>query len=531
MVSTLAAALLAALGLSGAPATPAAAPGGGTFFVSGHGWGHGVGLAQYGAYGYALHGWTYDQIVAHYYPGTDLGDAPVKRVRVLLAGAAKSVAISSRSPFTVRDGAGKTHKLPAGKQQLGPGLKLKLPSSTKALPAPLTFSPGASALALGGRSYRGTFRVTGGKAVRVVNVVGVEPYLWGVVPREMPDRWPAEALQAQAVVARTYALGHLEHGGDFDLYADTRSQVYGGIPAESPPARDAVDATAGQVVLYDGELAQTFFFSSSGGRTANVQDVWGSKAVPYLVSVPDPYDTLSPYHNWGPLRYSAKLLGKRLGARGKLLDVRTSAAPSGRVRSVTLVGSKGVRTITGEAVRRRLGLRSTWFTLGTLSLDPPAKALTYGSTVKLNGYSRGIPRVTLDSRPYGGTWKPLATLRSRGGRVSATLSPKVTTDYRLSSGFVRSGVVRLSVAPSVRLSAGSDRTSVSGVVKPLLPDAPVQVQRQAAGGWKTVAATTVTSNGAFTAAVNLTPGTYRARVVAGQGYAAGVSPVLTVVPA
>ena len=115
--------------------------------------------------------------------------------------------------------------------------------------------------------------------------------------------------------------------------------------------------------------------------------------------------------------------------------------------------------------------------------------------------------------------------------MSATLSPKVTTDYRLSSGFVRSGVVRLSVAPSVRLSAGNDRTSVSGLVKPLLPDAPVQVQRQAAGGWKTVAATTVSASGAFAASVNLTPGTYRARVVAGKGFAAGVSPVLTVVPA
>jgi hypothetical protein len=169
--------------------------------------------------------------------------------------------------------------------------------------------------------------------------------------------------------------------------------------------------------------------------------------------------------------------------------------------------------------------------MGTLALDPPARALTYGSTVKLNGSSRGIPRVTLESRPYGGTWTRLATLRARGGRVSATLSPKVTTDYRLSSGFVRSGVVRLSVAPSVRLSAGNDRTSVSGLVKPLLPDAPVQVQRQAVGGWKTVAATTVTAYGAFTASLNLTPGTYRARVVAGKGYAAGVSPLLTVVPA
>ena len=165
--------------------------------------------------------------------------------------------------------------------------------------------------------------MTGGKAVRVVNTVGLEQYLWGVVPSEMPDTWPAEALKSQAIVARTYALTHLQNGGgDFDVYPDTRSQVYGGISAESDPARDAVNGTAGQVVLYKGELAQTFFFSSSGGRTANVQDVWSSKPTPYLVSVPDPYDTLSPYHDWGPLKFGALRLGKRLGSRGTLLDVQ-----------------------------------------------------------------------------------------------------------------------------------------------------------------------------------------------------------------
>jgi hypothetical protein len=144
-----------------------------------------------------------------------------------------------------------------------------------------------------------------------------------------------------------------------------------------------------------------------------------------------------------------------------------------------------------------------------------------------------LPRsaATSSSRSYGDTWKPLAVLRSRGGRVTATLSPKVTTDYRISSGFVRSGVVRLAVAPAVRISPAGDRTSVSGVVKPLLPDAPVQVQRQVDNGWKTVATTTVTSYGAFTVSLDLTPGTYRARVIAGKGYAAGISPVLTVVPA
>ena len=106
---------------------------------------------------------------------------------------------------------------------------------TKALPGPLLFSPGTAPLTLGGRGYRGSLRVkTTGSALQVVNVLGLESYLLGVVPSEMPNRWPAEALAAQAVVARTYALAHLAKGGDYDLYPDTRSQVYGGIAAESP---------------------------------------------------------------------------------------------------------------------------------------------------------------------------------------------------------------------------------------------------------------------------------------------------------
>ena len=536
MVSRLAAALLAALGLSGPESHHAPPPSGPSFFVVGRGWGHGVGLAQYGAYGYALHGWTYDRIVSHYYPGTTLGRAALRRVRVLLVPGAKRVVVSSRTPIAVRDGTGKAHRLAAGRYSLGPGLRLKLPTSTeaKALPGPIVFSPvgvGAS-LALRGRGYRGSLRVSGGKAVRVVNVVRLEPYLWGVVPSEMPDRWPAEALKAQAVVARTYALTHRQKGGDFDLYPDTRSQVYGGIPAESDPTREAVNATAGEVVLYKGELAQTFFFSSSGGRTANVEDVWyTAKPTPYLVSVPDPYDTLSPYHNWGPLRFSAARLGRKLGVRGALLDVRSDTAASGRVRSLTLVGANGERILTGSKVRKALGLRSTWFTIGMLSLTPRSSPVLYGTQIRLAGIARGVPRVTLESRPYGGVWKQLAPLRSRNGRVAATLSPKLTTDYRISAGLIRSGVVRLAVAPSVRLTTSTDRTTFSGLVKPLLPGASVQVQRQSGGTWTTIARTTVGAGGTFSAPVNVTPGVYRARVVAGKGFAVGLSPALQVVSA
>jgi stage II sporulation protein D len=533
MVSTLAAAILVALGLSSsAPVGHAAQPSSPTVFVAGHGWGHGIGLAQYGAYGYALHGWKYDKIVAHYYPGTTFGPAPLKKVRVLLVQGTKRAAVSSSSPFVVRDGSGKLHKLPAGSQTFGPGLKLKLAAqqTATALPGPLVFLPGADPLALGGRAYRGTLRVKSvGSVLQVVNFVGLEPYLWGVVPSEMPDRWPVEALEAQAVVARTYALSHLQKG-DFDLYPDTRSQVYGGIAAESPAASDAVNLTAAQVVLYQGELANTFFFSSSGGRTADVQDVWpSSDPVPYLVSVPDPYDTLSPYHDWGPLRFTAAALGRKLHVPGRLVDLRGDVAPSGRVRTLTLVGANGERTLSGSVVRRALGLRSTWFQIGMLGLTKPSAPVVYGSQARLAGLARGLNKLTLEARPYGGQWGPLVSLAPKNGQVSPRVAPKASTDYRLVSGGIRSNSVHLVVAPLVRLIAGLDQTSLRGLARPLLPGAAVQIQRQGTNGWATVAKTAVVSDGTFTASVTLTPGTYRARLVAGRGFAVGVSKVLEVV--
>ena len=545
-VTKLAATILAALGLAGsAPAghvyhetkQPAAhrthrVQPLASIFVAGHGWGHGIGLAQYGAYGYALHGWTYDKIVAHYYPGTTLGKSDLNRVRVLLAPQAKRAVISSASQFVVRDGKGKKHKLRAGVQAIGPGLKLKLAAGKKlkALPGPLLFSPGSGSLSLGGRAYRGALRVKRvGSRLQVVNVVGLEPYLWGVVPSEMPQRWPTEALAAQAVCARSYALSHL-HKGDFDLYSDTRSQVYGGIAAEAQSATDAVNETAGDVALYNGELADTFFFSSSGGKTANVQDVWpGSPPAPYLVSVPDPYDTLSPYHDWGPLRFGASTLAKRLHVPGgRVSDFRANVTSSGRVRSVTFVGTGGERTATGAAVRTALGLRSTWFHLGLLSLSNPNGTVVYGSPGTLSGVARGVSRVNLESRAYGGTWKRAGRLTARDGVVSATVRPRLTTDYRLESGGFRSTTVRVPVAPLVQLSAGSDGVSISGTVRPVLAGADVQVQRLASGAWETAAQTTVGSDGSYSVTLDLTSGSYRARVTAGHGFAIAISDTLVV---
>jgi stage II sporulation protein D len=545
-VTRFAATILAALGLAGsAPAghvyhvvkRPAAhraqaAQPLASIFVAGHGWGHGIGLAQYGAYGYALHGWTYDKIVAHYYPGTTLGHSELSRVRVLLAGSTRRAVISSQSAFTVRDGKGKKHKLRAGVQALGPGLKVKLSAGKKlkALPGPLLFSTASGSLSFGGHAYRGALRVKRvGARLQVVNVVGLDSYLWGVVPSEMPERWPAEALAAQAVVARTYALAHL-HKGDFDLYNDTRSQVYGGIAAEAQSATDAVNETAHEVVLFDDQLADTYFFSSSGGKTANVQDVWpGSPPEPYLVSVPDPYDTLSPYHDWGPLRFSAKTLARRLHVPGgRVADFRANVTSSGRVRSVTFVGTRGERTATGADVRTALGLRSTWFHLGLLSLSNPNGNVVYGSGGTLTGVARGVTRVTLESRKYGGAWKRGARLTVRNGAVTVTVRPNVTTDYRLESGGFRTSTVRVSVAPLVQLAAGADGVSVTGTVRPVLAGTNVQIQRLDSGTWTTVTETTTGSDGSYSATVDLVAGSYRARVTLGHGFALGLSDTLVV---
>jgi SpoIID/LytB domain protein len=499
------------------------------FVVSGHGWGHGVGLSQYGALGYAQHGWTFAKILAHYFPGTAIGPAPVAKVRVLLAGGRSSVTIASPVAFRVRDGAGDVHDLAAGTVQLGPGLKLTLADQPKkkALPAPLTFLPGGQPLQLG-RRYRGSLQVdvVGGR-LRVINVVGLEPYLYGVVPSEMPHVWQAEALKAQAVVARSYALA-VRKTGPFDLYPDQRSQVYLGVDHEFPESTAAVEATAGQVVLYDGEVARTYFFSTSGGRTASSEDIWGG-AVPYLVPVADPYDSISPYHNWGPYGYSGSKLARGLHVPGPVTDARTTVNASGRAATLTVTTPQGERAIPAASVRKLLGLRSTWFTVGALALDPPPGPVVYGSAVKLTGTARGLRRVELQARVAPGGWRRIARARpGRDGALALRARPLAPTDYRLATASFAAGRVHVRVAPLVKFDPDFRPDALAGVVKPALAGASVAIQRLDGTAWRTVTRTRVDADGAFTVALNLVSGTYRARASVGHGFAPGATAPLKV---
>ena len=514
---------------TGAGASSAGSP---VFVITGRGWGHGVGMPQYGAYGFAQNGAGFARILSHYYPGTRLGRAGVAKVKVLLVDGARRIDVSSSAAFRVEDADGEVHKLPAGTIRLGPGLKVRVDAEKPAevLPGPLVFRPGKQPLQLE-RRYRGTIQVgsAGGK-LRAINIVGLEPYLFGVVPSEMPHSWPAEALKAQAVVARSYALTH-RRSGPFDLYSDVRSQVYLGIDHEKASTNAAVQATAGKVVTYKGKIAETFFYSSSGGRTAAVQDAWpGARPLPYLVSVRDPYDVLSPYHNWGPLVFSPARLARALGASGPLVDVRTTKNPSGRVDSVTAVGTSGRISVPGHTVRRQLALRSTFFNVGVLSLARPSGSpVVFGSSLTLTGLARGIRGAVLQHRsPEDGWARVRGVAAAPDGTFAAAVKPRISRDYRVAARRVATAPVSVSVAPLVRLRPPRDATELRGVVQPLLPGTAVVVERRTGAVWTTVGRATVNPNGDFVATFRVTAGTYRARTAPREGYRPGKSKPLQV---
>ncbi len=526
MLSRLAA-LVSALSLAGVAAGAATADGGATFVFTGHGWGHGIGMSQYGALGYAQHGSSYPDILAHYYPGTQLGAAPASRIRVLLAETKKLVTVSSQLPFRVRDSAGVTHELAAGDYAFGPGLRVRLDGVTRTqLPSPLVFSPRGSALELNGKPYRGTLTAFGdGKLLDVVNTLGLEGYLYGVVPSEMPYFWNSEALKAQAIAARSYALATRHWGGRYDVFGDTRSQAYGGLAVERPASNGAVDSTKGTVLLYSGQVATTYFYSTSGGQTAAIQDEWPrAKPVPYLVSVPDPYDTLSPYHTWGPVTFTGAKMGALLKAPGAVLDLAPTPNPSGRVGSATVTATKGSLVLDGAAIRKALGLRSTWFSIGVMSLVPSPGPVIYGAQVQLTGTVRGLQGQPVLAQKLPTGWQPVP-IALAAGTFTVTAAPTQTTDYRLSVGAANL-VVRVPVAPEVTLQDAP--AMLSGIVKPATAGEAVDLQLQDGAAWTSVGSATVAPDGSFSASVPLQPGSYRAVVAAGNGLAAGVSPVLLV---
>jgi SpoIID/LytB domain protein len=522
--------LVAATAVSAQPAPPEAVPGEALFVVSGRGWGHGVGMSQYGAYGQASEGRAYDEILAHYYSGTELRRTGTKEVRVLLAEGRRAVTISSTVPFTILDGAGKSYRLPKGPLTLRADLAVPGAEEQARAVSPLVLRPGKEApLSLDGRLYRGKLEITAqGAFLRVVNFLPLESYLQGVVAGEMPHHWPLEALKAQAVAARSYALANLVKGKTFDLYSDVRSQVYLGVAGETARTSEAVSATAGRVVLYGGRIASTLYFSSSGGKTANSADVFGVPA-PYLVSRPDPWDKASPYHRWGPVLIGARTIQSKLGIDVRVLDAAGVPTPSGRLRSLSLQTLTGATTVPSALLRTALGLRSTWVSIGVLRLDRPLAPVVFGSTLRLTGIARGLQTPILSSSPDGAAWSQVGELqRDPNGLASLVVKPTRTTRYRIEVKEATSPTLLVQVAPRVRLLPLAEPGALTGTVRPRLPGAPVFIERKEGSAWIPAAEAIVEDTGVFRAVFAVVPGSYRARVAATDGYAAGVAPALTV---
>jgi stage II sporulation protein D len=341
--------------------TPAQASAASSWVVRGAGWGHGVGMSAYGAYGYAKHGLTYRQILDHYFRHlkiTKLKHEP--SVRVLLEKSHSDVAFTRAISACGR-------KLRAAKTYVaeshGSGMRLATGSGR-------TLARCGKALRARGRgqvevkglgAYRGALVVAAaGGGMNVINDVAVNDYARGSVPAEVPASWPRQALQAMAVASRSIALSTDVGGDGFQLYPDTRTQLYRGISAESPRSDRAVKRTFNEVATYRGDIAQTLYFSSSGGITES--RFLGGPRVPYLESVKDPYDKYSPLHRWR-MRFSQSEIDAKLGAYvdGSLRKVKANrSSESPRIDSARLVGTQGTTTIRGDTLAAALGLYSRW---------------------------------------------------------------------------------------------------------------------------------------------------------------------------
>jgi stage II sporulation protein D len=313
---------LSALSLS-APAAVAS-----TLIVEGAGDGHGVGMSQDGALGYAQHGWSAAQILAHYYTGTALGQAPANSVVKVLEGS------------------------------------------------------------------------------EVVSVP-LERYVRGVVSAEMPSSWPLAALEAQAIASRTYALTADAGGSRFDVYSDTRSQMYLGAAAETATTNAAVAATEGQIVEYEGRPAVTYYFASSGGMTEDNENSFpGSTPEPWLRGVPDAYETKAS--SWKAsfsfATAAARLRGLFKGTFRGIEVLQRGVSP--RIVTAEVLGSRGDGPVSGPELEARLGLRSAWayfsvkrgasFTRepdrsGKTAFTPPAPESPPATTAPTTGPQGGAP--------------------------------------------------------------------------------------------------------------------------------------------
>ncbi|MDO9495907.1 MAG: SpoIID/LytB domain-containing protein [Nocardioides sp.] len=381
--------LVLAASLLGAGAGPAAAttwpvPDGATVKILGHGYGHGHGLSQYGAQRAATKGLGYRQIVRYYYPGTSWGRSAGKVEVLLTADTTRDVIVGTRSGLTARPVGGS----PIALTRVRPKAKLwRITPVTggrsaidfktagwhrlRTVKGDAEFNAGGAPIRLlapgGSRAYRGVLRsASSGSGLDrdTVNVLSLDSYLKGVVPREVPAYWHPQALRAQVIAARSYAAYERKHSAPrhYQICDTDQCQVYGGFTDEESRTNQAIDATRGQVLTKNGGPIFAQFSASSGGWTS-------AGAFSYLPAKRDRYDDFpgNDYHSWTVPTTGAQI-EQAWPAVGDLASIETrdrdgNGEWGGRVGTVVLRGSGGTVEVSGDDFRFLLGLYSTWFTI------------------------------------------------------------------------------------------------------------------------------------------------------------------------
>jgi len=425
-----------------------------TFTITGHGYGHGIGMSQYGAKSLAERGWSYADILGHYYQGTSIGSLGYTRGSV--SETVMRVAIQKTDLpdewWSVRANVG---ELWIAWEGMPPGGYLKIPGGISYtffvsgdqivgrdvnLENQKTFT-GASWVQVWERDpakprsagvvqildpsgpfdwynvlYNGSIFFQRSESdptkLHARNHVYMEDYVRCVVPRESPALWPLESLKAQSVAARSYAYVSRKPANDYDVYCTTASQVYNGWGVWTTNAGNtrhandsgvdpAVDATSAQVVMSGDTIVQTFFFSTSGGYTEDISNVWrASLQKPYYTAVPDPFEheSGSPKHDWDPFTYTASEVRQNLLNEGvssnklpnPIIDMHvTKRGASGRVMELQLIGQDGVTsTLSGSTemghVRNALCKGwDTWFYVDAIT-DRVEGATRYDTAVEIS---------------------------------------------------------------------------------------------------------------------------------------------------
>lgn len=392
------------------------------FTLSGHGSGHGRGMGQWGAYGYAKNeGWSGERILSHYYGGTVLDSMPAAQMSVRLTAQDESTLdVYSAAGMVVngiRTAPGEAAHLTA---LPGGGAVVVVTSGCSGAVVweavadhpwvdPIDLSPDRPAEQLltlcdNNSPYRGALGVVlDGGAARTVNLLDMEDYLLGVVPVEAKAEWAdsggKEALRAQAVAARSYAA--TEHRSTYADTCDSQDcQVYGGAGKEDPRTTEAVRTTTGAVLSRDGEIVATEFSSSTGGYSSG-------GAFP---AVRDEGDAIAPNHDWTTVLTAgdiAKAFDVGELTSLKVLSRNGLGADGGRVSALQVVGTKATVGVTGMQARVKLGLKSDWFSIGDdagVVVAPAMETIAPESNSLISDSSATVGETQVEAkyREYGG---------------------------------------------------------------------------------------------------------------------------------